>query len=220
MNNERIAGIARNLKEAGVPRDFGPDGSRLLIRVWGTLAKGSPVTGEQVDEIAADLGLPKDDAHQFLRQVTERDARDNIIGIMGLSLNTEWVHRFYINGTALRTWCAWDALFLPPMLKQTATIESHSPVTKEEVRLTVSPERVEEVSPAGAVVSIVTINPDKVDVNSIEEVWSTFCHQIYFFSSREEAEQWSADRDDIAILSVEEAYQLGKECFSELLAYA
>ena len=220
MSNERVAEIASNLKKAGVPPDFGPDESRLLIRVWRTLAKGVPVTDGQVDEIAADLGLPEEDVHQFLRQVAERDTQGSIIGIVGLSLNNEWAHRFHVNGTSLRTWCAWDALFLPSILKQTATIESDSPVTKDKIRLIVSPVGVEQVSPAEAVVSIVTIDPDKVDVSSVEELWSTFCHQIYFFGSREEAKQWSAGKDSIAILSVEEAFQLGRECFSGLLAYA
>ncbi len=63
------------------------------------------------------------------------------------------------------------------------------------VRLTVCPERVEEVSPAGAVVSIVTLDPSKVDVSSLEEIYENFCEQIYFFASREEAERWIAGRE-------------------------
>lgn len=116
MQEERVAEIARKLNEAGIPPDFGPDHSQLLIQVWRLLAKGSPVTGEQVDRIITDLGIPAEDGHQFLREVSERDAEDQIVGIIGLSLNDEWQHRFQVNGTSLRTWCAWDALFLPPCL--------------------------------------------------------------------------------------------------------
>ena len=89
--------LAKNLKEAGIPPDFGPDNSRLLIKVWRTLANGHPVTSEQTDHIAAELGVTADSAHEFLSQVTERDADDNIIGLVGLSLNEDWAHRFNVD---------------------------------------------------------------------------------------------------------------------------
>ena len=219
MNNELVTEIARKWNGAGNALNFGPDNSRLLISVWRTLAKGRPVSGEQIDEMIADLGVDQDEAGEFLRGVTERDSSDSIVGIFGLSLN-DHPHRFTVNGASLTTWCAEDALFLPPMLKQTATVESYSPVSKEKVRLTLGPDGVEEVSPAGAVVSIVTLDPSKVDVSSVEAIYGNFCEQIHFFASREEAERWAADRENIDILSVEEGYELGKLAFSELLAYA
>src|SRR5881628_643284 len=96
--------------------DYGPNRSRLLIQVLRTLAQGHPVTGEQVDQLIADLGIAPDEAQHFLRQITERDAADRIVGIMGLSLN-EHPHRFVVNGVSLTTWCAEDTLFLPVLLK-------------------------------------------------------------------------------------------------------
>ena len=219
MNNELVTEIARKWNGAGEALNFGPDTSRLLIRVWRTLAKGRPVSGEQIDQIIADLGVNQDEAGEFLKGVTERDSSDSVVGVFGLSLN-DHPHRFTVNGASLTTWCAEDALFLPAMLDQTATVESYSPVSGEKVRLTVGPERVEEVSPAGAVVSIVTLDPSKVDTSSVEAIYGNFCEQIHFFTSREEAERWAADRENIDILSVEEGYELGKLAFSELLAYA
>ena len=219
MNNELVTEIARKWNGAGEALNFGPDTSRLLIRVWRTLAKGRPVSGQQIDQIIADLGVNQDEAGEFLKGVTERDSSDSVVGIFGLSLN-DHPHRFTVNGASLTTWCAEDALFLPAMLDQTATVESYSPVTGEKVRLTVGPERVEEVSPADAMVSIVTLDPSKVDTSSVEAIYGNFCEQIHFFTSREEAERWAADRENIDILSVEEGYELGKLAFSELLAYA
>ncbi len=219
MNNELVTEVARKWNGAGNALNFGPDNSRLLISVWRTLAKGRPVSGEQIDEMIADLGVNQDEAGEFLRGVTERDPSDSIVGIFGLSLN-DHPHRFTVNGASLTTWCAEDALFLPAMLKQTATVESYSPVSKEKVRLTLGPEGVEEVSPAGAVVSIVTLDPSKVRTSSVEAIYGNFCEQIHFFASREEAERWAADRENIDIRSVEEGYELGKLAFSELLAHA
>ena len=82
------------------------------------------------------------------------------------------------------------------------------------------PDGLEEVDPADAVVSIVTLDPSKVDASSMEAIYGNFCEQIHFFVSREEAERWAAERENIDILSVEEGYELGKLAFSELLAYA
>lgn len=219
MNNELVTEVARKWKGAGNALNFGPDNSRLLISVWRTLAKGRPVSGEQIDEMIADLGVNQDEAGEFLRGVTERDSSDSIVGIFGLSLN-DHPHRFTVNGASLTTWCAEDALFLPAMLDQTATIESYSPVSREKIRLTVGPEKVEDVSPADAVVSIVTLDPSKVDTSSVEAIYGNFCEQIHFFASRVEAERWAAGRENVDILSVEEGYELGKLAFSKLLAYA
>ncbi len=212
--------LAKNLNEAGIPPDFGPDKSRLLIKVWRTLVNGNPVTKEQIEQIAGELGSPVDPVHEFLSQVTERDGGDNIVGLMGLSLNEDWSHRFNVDGVSLRTWCAWDTLFLPGMVGKTVVVESESPVSGETVRLVVSPEKVESSTPPGAVVSIATIDPAIQDVSSVEAIWSNFCHQVFFFPSRDEAEQWAEGKTNIAILSVHDAYELGKQAFADLLTYA
>jgi alkylmercury lyase len=83
----------------------------------------------------------------------------------------------------------------------------------------VSPQGVEEVDPADAVVSMVIVDPDDADMGSVEAIWGIFCHHIFFFASREEAERWAAGRDDIELLSVDEAYQLGRQLSSRFLTY-
>ncbi len=217
MSNARVKEMAQKLTADLL--DYGPDRARLLIRVWRRLATGRPVTGAQVDRMIADIGIGRDEAHPFLREITERDGADNIVGIMGLSLN-DHPHRLYVNGASLSAWCAADTLFLPSMLQQTATVESYSPVSKQMVRLTVSPERVEDVNPASAVVSMVIVDPKREDMASVEAIWSTFCEHIHFFASREEAERWAAGRDDIAILTVDEGFELGRQVWARVLRYA
>jgi Alkylmercury lyase len=56
--------------------------------------------------------------------------------------------------------------FLPALLRRTAVIESTSPLSRETVRLSVGPSGVESVSPAGAVVSMVILDPDKADLKT------------------------------------------------------
>lgn len=76
------------------------------------------------------------------------------------------------------------------------------------------------VSPASAVVSMVIIDPAQADMGSVAEIWSTFCHHIFFFASRKEAERWAAGRKDIDILLVEDAVVIVRQSLSRILAYA
>lgn len=217
MGSARAVAAAKKLTQTGGLLDYGPERSRLLVRVQRALGQGRPVSREEVARIATDIGIAHAGADAFLRTVTERDRDDTIVGALGLSLN-DHPHRFTVDGAQLATWCAVDTLFLPAVLQQTATVESASPLSGQTVRLTVSPRGVEEVSPAGAVVSMVVVDPEAADLGSVEAIWGTFCHQIYFFASREEAEEWAAGRPNIEILSVDEAYEVGRSLSSRLLA--
>lgn len=218
MNDPRLHSMAQKLAQRLL--DYGPGLSRLLLQIQRRLAKGRPVTKAEVDESIAELGLLPDEARRFLQKITERNAEGQIVGIMGLSLNDS-PHRLHVGGVALSAWCAEDTLFLPAMLRQTATIESRSPLSKETIRLTVSPERVGSVSPAGAVVSIVVVDPTEENMASVEAIWTTFCNHIFFFPSRVEAEQWAAGKadSDIAVISVEEGFEFGRQVWSRVLPY-
>ena len=215
-----IEEIAKNLNDAGIPPDFGDENSRILIKMWRTLGQGEPVTQEMTTNVAAELEISVETIDAFLRQITERDSDDNIIGLMGLSLNQGWAHRLTLGQREFRTWCAWDTLFLPAMLGETAVIESESPVTGATVRLTVTPNGVRSASPEGAVVSIATIDTEIHDVSSVEAIWSNFCHQVFFFPSMDEAREWAQGKTHVQLLSVEDAYQEGRLAFSNLRKYA
>lgn len=219
MNDSRILEMNQKMQEYLLA--YGKDDARLLLQVIRRLAHGHPITMEQVDQDIAALGLVKEKAHQLLREVTERDAADQIVGAMGLSLS-EHPHRLSVAGVSLSAWCALDTLFLPALLQQTITIESPSPVTHRLIRLRVSPERVEEVNPASAAVSVVLADPSQENMASVEAIWGAFCTHVHFFASREEGEQWANGRDDIVLLTVEEGFaserQVWSSVFPELYA--
>jgi hypothetical protein len=55
-------------------------------------------------------------------------------------------------------------------------------------------------------------------LESVEEIWTTFCHHIHFFASPQAAQEWAAAREqEIAILTIEEAFELGRLTHSEVL---
>jgi alkylmercury lyase len=215
----RAANMAAALTRAGGVLDYGPERSRLLVRVLRMLGRGRPVTRTDVDGLAPEAGIAPEEAQAFLREVSERDGADRIIGVLGLSLG-EHPHRFSVNGRQMTTWCAEDTLFLPVLLGQTAAVESTSPVSRKPVRLTIAPDGVQAVRPIGAVVSIALVDPDRLAFESVEAIWMTFCRHIHFFAAREEAARWAAGRGDIAILTPDEGYRIGRQLADRFLAHA
>src|SRR5258708_6047658 len=140
QEGRRLEHLARALQEAGIRQAFTPDVSRLTVRLWREIARGGPVSPERVEQIASALDIEKQTAREVLDKMCERDGDGNVVGIAGLSQN-QHPHRFTVNGIQLATWCAWDSLFLPVMLQQTALVSSSCPTTRETIRLTITPER-------------------------------------------------------------------------------
>ena len=212
--------IAKALREAGLPPSLSPDEIRLFIQIWRRLADGRPISPREVEQIASNLPISPDVATSVINKVSERDGEGNVVGFAGLSLKTH-PHRFQVNDHTLSTWCAWDSLFLPPILKQTAQVESPCPGTKKEIGLTITPERVGKYDPTNTVISMITPKTTKKGLESAEEIWNAFCQNVHFFSSSEAASQWFSGKNlDISILSVEEGYQLGRMTFAEILNHA
>ena len=170
MANGRTDEMVKKLTAIGGLLDYGPERSRLLVLVWRALATGEAVTPSQIAAFVSDVGLAPEAADQFLRQISEWDGGDRIVGIMGLSTN-DHPHTFTIDGTRMSTWCAMDTLFLPAMLGRTATIASESPLSKQTVRLTVGPEGVQSLDPADAVVTVVV--PSETDMTSVASITLT-----------------------------------------------
>lgn len=164
------------------------------------LASGCPVPP---DEVAIRLQVPTDKVISTLRSFgAEFDKNGSILGV-GLSL-VPTQHVYKVDGRKMYTWCAVDALILPVMLKHTAHIESPDPVTGDSIRVTVTPDRVEEVEPEGAVVSWV----DKADVTNVR---GSVCHYVHFFSSPKTAAKWVAEHSGQTFYPVRDIYQAMKQ---------
>lgn len=220
MKTSDIGEIVNALHEAGIPpRDMDPKFSRLIIEVLRSVENGKPVPPEQVKEMASNLKLTPDEATKFIDNVTERDDDGNVVGTFGLS-QKDYSHSFEVNGHVLSTWCAWDSLFLPALLKQTAKVESRCPQTKEKIYLTIAPDKVEKYEPTNAVVSIVLPKPTEGAPRSAGDIWMIFCSYVFYFVSAEAAIEWFKGKEyDPEILSIKDGHQLGLMTFEELLKY-
>ena len=87
-----------------------------------------------------------------------------------------------------------------------AQVTSRCPVTGSSIQLTVTPEQVLDLDPGEAQVSLVVDVAAECSYNVREDV----CNYGHFFASREAATPWQVAHPQAAILSVEEAYQVGK----------
>ena len=219
MANARTERRPGAMALGGNELDFGPMLSRMLVQTWRSLAKGDPVSPERVEQIAKDIGVDQAKADGFLRRISERDASDNIVGVMGLSLN-DHPHRMRVDGVVLKTWCAGDTLFLPAMLGRTTDVESASPLTGELIRLTVSPDGIVTTDPAGLALSVLAEDPGQLTTAELAAIWGTFCHHIFFFASVYEGQRWAADRDNVEIHPVEDAYQFVTAMWRKVRGYA
>jgi alkylmercury lyase len=177
---------------------------KISLGLYQLLADGIPVSGEQ---LASALNLPTDSIEDALSKWHGiwYDNKRRITGYWGLAL-PQTAHRFLVRGRVLYTWCAWDSLFVPELLGETARVESGCPETKSRIHFTVTPQGVIDLDPPGVVMSLVTPHAAKVRQNVI----ANFCHYVHFFESAEAGANWISDRQDTFIVTVAEAFALGK----------
>ena len=134
----------------------------------------------------------------------QRNADGAVTAFWGLTLS-KTKHRFRVDGRELHTWCAWDTLFLPPLLGATAEVESACPMTGKRIALRISPRGIEAAEPESVVLSFMTPRRTDIERNIVE----TFCCHVHFFASPEAGGEWAGQRDGIFLLSLSDAWQIG-----------
>ncbi|MGH7073457.1 MAG: organomercurial lyase, partial [Stellaceae bacterium] len=90
--------------------------------------------------------------------------------------------------------------------------------TRQAIHLTVSPVRIETVEPAGTVVS--AVRAGGWDLSTVERLMASSCHHIFFFASRQSGERWQAKHPETLLLSLDEAFALGKRSNAHLFGAA
>lgn len=188
---------------------------RTALALYRLLAEGEPVSDAR---LAQAVGLTQQDTMAALAAwwaPPDRDDNGDIIGFLALSINEVSPHRYRTNGVPVFTWCAWDALFMPLLLDRAAAVESVDALTGEPTRLTVSPAGVEHRAHSDTVVSLLGLD-GKFD----PDVFTTFCHYVHFFTTRENGERWAADHEDVFLVSLDDAFEVGRRFVEPILRTA
>jgi alkylmercury lyase len=177
-------------------------GRRLALTVYRTLAKGMPVSEMA---LAEHTGLPPSSVAATLAAWPGvfRNEEDCIISFWGLALR-KMPHAIQVDGVRLHAWCAWDTLFLPGILQAVARVRSTDPSSGETVELVVEPDRIAERSHSHTVVSFLV-----PDGQWHDDVMTTFCHYVHFFTDHESAAPWIAAHPGTFLLDLDDAFALG-----------
>jgi alkylmercury lyase len=164
------------------------------------LARSKPASPE---EIAAASAKSPEEVRAALDRFpsAEWDEQGRVVGL-GLTLQLT-PHRLDLEGRTLFAWCALDALLFPILLERPASIESPCRGTGDPVHIEMTPAGIEAVEPPSAVVSIVAAR----DLTNFRRV---SCNNAHFFSSPEAASRWLEMHPEATILSVEDAFRLGR----------
>jgi alkylmercury lyase len=138
---------------------------------------------------------------------TYLDDSGAVIGHFGLTLS-KTRHRLRLNGRdhPLYAWCAWDTLFIPLLLGTEAEVESECPASGRRISLRVTRRGTEAASHPAAVVSFVTPQQGKIE----QDVIRNFCHFVHFFVSAADGERWTAEHPGTFLLSLAQAWELGR----------
>jgi alkylmercury lyase len=192
--------LVTSLLGDGAP--MGREDRLVALSLYRLLANGRPV---EVAALATAAAQDQATARAALSSWPDVSYDDDgrIIGFWGLDLR-ETAHRFELEDTVLYTWCAWDPLFLAPLLGVEACVESRCPVTGRTITLAVGPGGVGRVSPPEAVLSFMSECCDGASVIT------RFCRFVLLFASEEAARPWITERPGTFMLTIPEAFQLGR----------
>lgn len=204
----RLDRTTDELTRPGGTLDFGPDKTRLVNRVFHLLARGAPISRENLRQAAAAMGVDAAIADEFAETWAETDDAGNVVGF-GITYNPT-PHRMRVDDADMWAWCAIDTLIFAALLDKEIDVSSDAPGGRGTTLLTVSRAGVSRVEPADAVITWPTREREQVDISTTAAIWGTFCHHSFLFPTRAGAEQWAAGRDDIEILSLDDGFTIAQ----------
>src|SRR5438552_4970511 len=165
---------------------------RIATAIIDLLARGDPITPAQ---IAVHARVSEEVVLATLKGWPGGvfwDDEGRVVGSWGLAI-PEMAHKLHTDGgKPIHAWCALDPFLIVPVIGRPARVESKDPVTGEPITMTVTPRGINGLSPATAVLSFLAPNRP-FDFDVIE----SFCNFVLNFASRESAERWAAEREDI-----------------------
>ena len=183
---------------------------RLVVYAVRELAKGEPV---EVARLAGLMDEPVERTAKELEEVVQWDEEGRVVG-HGLTL-VPTQHAFEVNGRTMWVWCAGDAVIFPAWIDQPARITSPCAMTGETIEVLVTPDAVKEVTPAGAVASLIIYDPA---VSRMADVRAAICSGQVFFRSADVANEWLRAHPNALILPVGDYFELYKRVHEQMWA--
>ncbi len=181
-----------------------PELQKLSIVAYRLLARGEPVS---LTELAEATSYTEKKIEELIALIPEsayeRRPDGAFTGFIGLSLK-KTAHELAIADRTLYTWCVFDALFLPAILKSDAVLTTTCPATRQEIKVSTHPENAASIFPQNPVMSI--ISPSREACCS--DLRGAFCNHVNFFSDRLAFMQWNSGASAGDCVSLEDAFVL------------
>lgn len=179
----------------------------VLVTLLHELARGEALAPAA---LANAMGQPLAPVAKSLARMvdTEKNEAGHIVGYILTLRHT--AHAFQVNGQRLHTWCAFDALLVPPVIGQTAHVTSTCPATSTQISLTAAPDGLRDIRPAGTVLSL-TMPQDGSSIRS------AFCRHVRFFASADVATGWAKERPGITVVALDDAFAAARSFAQQLL---
>jgi Alkylmercury lyase len=187
----------------------------LHRKVLGSFLAGKVPSTDLLRSWAAELGIELDDAVADLQQrdVMWLDPEAGLVTVAYPFSGTPTEHRVELrdSGSEIFAMCAVDALGVPFLAGQLATVRSRDMMSGDEIEVLIDPIGVREWEPRGVVV-LAAISGDGPSASSC-------CPHVNFVSSREGAKTLleKGSTQDGQIFEMREAIDLGERLFGTLL---
>lgn len=190
--------------EAAMPELDSTD-QRIAHAVHRLMSRGEPV---EPAAVAKSAGVAVERVEEKLGSWpgVYRDDRGRVVGFWGQAISKlDPEYRFLIEGKTTYAWCALDTLFIPALIGGEVRVEATDAISGAPVSLVVDAAGASDLQPPGTVVSMVV--PDGPFGFDVIE---SFCHRVLFFASEASGARWTAEHEGTTLLSVAEAFQLGR----------
>ena len=189
----------------GLRPNTGRYAQQFALQLYRLLARGNPVRVEELAETLDRRSFQMRRTIDSWPSLIQQDEHKRVVGFGGLTLERTQ-HRFSVEGRSLYTWCAWDSLFIPEILGKTTHVPSECPVTGRPISVTVRPNVISQCDPPETVVSFLL--PDAIDLK--QDVRGSFCEYVHFFASRDAGDEWTRRNEETFLLTVSDAFELGR----------
>ena len=185
---------------------------------WHVLRSFALGTVPRTIALAEQSGIPPVQVQEILRRLAALDLL--LVDVTGEAVlaaypfsATPTSHRVRLIGRGVFALCAVDALGIPAMLQETASISSQCGYCESPVEIEARPEQLTRYLPPEAVVWFPTSEDDCCPVAQSR------CPNISFFCASDHLEAWRKANGQPAgvVLSLNEAFEAGREIFGSLL---
>jgi alkylmercury lyase len=179
--------------------------AHLAVSAYRLLAEGRPVEPAVLAE-ATGWTPAEVDAQLTSWPGVYRDDAGRLVGFWGLATEAVSGHHLEVEGAGtVWAWCAFDPLFIAPVLESQVRVTSPCPQTGTTIRLTVDGQNVRDLDPPAAVMSFLV--PDRpFDA----EIRQTFCHFVHVLASPTAAEDWRAKHPGTFWLPLGDAVEVAR----------